>query len=47
MIPVINGNGAQWLGVIEVAGNDAIYIQIEINGEDFMYIAEKVPCTTS
>lgn len=47
MIPVINGQGAQWFGVIEVAGNGAIYIQIEINGEDFMCIAKKVPCTTS
>lgn len=47
MIPVINGHGAQWFGVIEVAGNSAIYILIEINGEDFMHIAEKLPCTTS
>lgn len=47
MIPVINGQGAQWFGVIEVAGIGAIYIQIEINGEDCMHFAEKVPCTTS
>lgn len=34
-------------GVIEVAGNGAVYIQIEINVGVFMYIAEKMPCTTS
>ena len=41
------GRERGWFGVIEVAETSAIYIQIEINGGDFMYIAEKVPCTTS
>ena len=46
MIPVINGQGAQWTGVTVVAGI-GVYIQIEINGEDIMYSTEKVPCTRS
>lgn len=47
MIPVINEQGAQWFGAIEEERNCVIYIQTEINGEDFMDIVEKVPCTTS
>lgn len=46
-IPVINGQGAQWFDLTEVTVIGAIYIQIEINGEDLMYFTDKVPCTTS